>query len=95
MQTINISVTTTQTKTINTMMRQHGYANRSEFFRSLLRLVENRPEIIEETADDLIFKSPPTRSVAKVMSDFRKCGKYNSAFLKDLERGLRDSTYFK
>jgi Arc/MetJ-type ribon-helix-helix transcriptional regulator len=95
MDTINISITTRQTKVINQLMTRYGYANRSEFFRSLLRVLIRRPELIKETEDNLVFKSPPTRSAAKVLADFRKCGKYSKAFLKDLERGLKDSSYFK
>ena len=37
---------------------------------------------------------PPTRSRSKVLSAFRKTGKYNKKFLASLNTGLKRSSYF-
>lgn len=40
------------------------------------------------------FVSPDTKSAAGVLKSFKKTRKYSKEFLKDLEEGLRESTYF-
>ncbi len=50
-------------------------------------------EVIEGRED--IFSSPPTKDPKEVVKAFRKTGKYSSAFLKSLERGLKRSSYSK
>ncbi len=41
-----------------------------------------------------IFSPPPTRSRAKIISEFKKIGLYNKAFLARLSRGLKRSSHF-
>ncbi len=41
-----------------------------------------------------IFSPPPTRSRAKIISEFKKTGLYNKAFLASLSRGLKYSSHF-
>ena len=94
MKTINISVTGEQYSAIDNLVKEKGYANRSEFFRTLIRTVVKKPEVIEEP-DEFTFESPPTRSIKKMMKGFRDTEKYSEEFLKSLEDGLRRSSYFK
>ena len=42
-----------------------------------------------------LFLSPPTKNANVVISAFSQTGKYHKAFLKDLENGLKRSSYFK
>jgi len=71
-----------------------GFANRSEFIRSLLRLVSHQPVLIEQAAT-FPFVVPKERSVNKIIAGFSKTKKYSAAFLRDLEAGLKQSDYFK
>lgn len=93
MDTMNISVTSGQTQLVDSLTRNLDFANRSEFFRALLRLVERKPEILQ-TADELLLESPTTRSVSKIIRDMKTTGKYSSQFLTSLKRGLEESQYF-
>ena len=94
MSTVNISLPQEQISLIDKMISRYGFASRSEFFRSLLRLVSRKPEVIEQTVDFPFIPTPPNQSVKEVMADFRKTKKYSKAFLKDLESGLKNSDYF-
>ena len=93
MKTVNISLTEDQTKMVDQAVINLGFANRSEFFRTLLRVFSRKPEVIEET-NDFPMKGPDTKSAKKVMESFKATGKYSSGFLHDLEEGLIDSDYF-
>ena len=93
MQTMNISLTKDQVEVVDQLITVHGYANRSEFFRSLLRLVKRQPRIIDQI-DELIFAPPDTKSRQKILADFRTSKKYSLAFLRDLKTGLEESNYF-
>ena len=93
MQTVNISLTGDQLKNVDSLTIEHGFANRSEFFRSLLRFVIRKPEVIS-IADDVSFSPPDTKSRSKILNDFKVTKKYSPAFLKDLKKGLVESNYF-
>ncbi len=54
-----------------------------------------RYDYIRQLLKKDIFVSPPTRSVKKVIDSFSKTGLYGKEFLKDLERGLKRSSYFQ
>lgn len=91
---MNISITGEQAQLIDEFVLQYGFANRSEFFRALLRFFLHRPATVLE-ADSLVFESPDTKSFSEVMESFKATDRYSEEFLKDLEAGLRESTYFK
>lgn len=91
MKTVNISLTENQTKAIDQAIDQFGFANRSEFFRTLLRVFLNKPDVLEE---DWPMRSPSTKSARQVLEGFKNTGKYSKAFLKSLEAGLKRSSYF-
>ncbi len=93
MKTVNISLTQDQFEGVEALTKRMGYANRSEFFRSLLRYALRKPEVFE--SEEIVLEAPPTRSRSKIMSEFRATEKYSEAFLKDLDEGLKDSSYFK
>jgi len=90
MQTLNISVTKEQYNLINQLVPAWGFANRSEFFRALLRALI-KPKALTTPIE---FQTPPTKKAGKVMGGFRKTGEYNQKFLASLEKGLAKSTYF-
>ena len=90
---MNISVTDDQAKFIDRISVKFNFSNRSELFRSLLRLIQNQPELIS-SASVLPFVEPSTRSRSKIMKGFKKVDLYTPEFLKDLENGLKDSRYF-
>jgi len=93
MSTVNISLPTQQIAQIDSFMNKYGFANRSEFFRSLLRLISNKPALLEEAAT-FPMKSPKTATISEIMKDFKNTNKYSSDFLSDLEKGLKQSKYF-
>lgn len=94
MQTVNISLTSDQLKNVDSLAAKHGFANRSEFFRSLLRFVIRKPEVIS-IADNIAFSPPDTKNSSEILNDFKASKKYSPAFLKDLKKGLKESTYFE
>ena len=93
MSTVNISLPNKQVSFIDKLVADYGFANRSEFIRSLIRLITNKPEIVEKAAV-FPFVTPKEKSVRKIMTDFAKTKKYSPRFLKDLEEGLKGSYYF-
>ena len=90
MQTLSISVTKEQYSLVNQLVSAWGFANRSEFFRALLRALI-KPEALSAP---IRFQVPMTKDAGKVIEGFRKTGKYNQKFLDSLEKGLAKSTYF-
>ncbi|MFA4846099.1 MAG: hypothetical protein WC654_06095 [Patescibacteria group bacterium] len=40
------------------------------------------------------FERPSTRSRKQIMKGLKSTGTYNTAFLKSLEKGLKESSYF-
>ena len=53
-----------------------------------------RYEYLRTILHEDIFSPPPTKSVKNVIRAFRATKKYNRNFLKGLERGLKQSSYF-
>lgn len=93
MSTISLSLPREQISFIDKLGKNYGFANRSELIRSLLRLISHQPKLLE-TASSYPFVAPKEKSVKKIVSDFNKTNKYSKAFLKDLEEGLKSSSYF-
>lgn len=94
MGTINISLPQEQISLIDFFVKRYSFANRSEFVRSIIRLITNKPEVIDQAAI-YPFVPPKTRSIKTILSDFRKTKKYSTAFLGDLKEGLKQSDYFE
>lgn len=57
MATMNISVTQTQAAFIDQLITKHGYGNRSELFRSFIRLLERVPSLVEKADENLLYGS--------------------------------------
>jgi len=93
MNTVNISLTEQQALMTDKLVNLHGFANRSEFFRALLRAVFTNPTIIEK-ADRSLFASPHTYKASEIVAGFRKSKKYSKEFLEDLKTGLSESPSF-
>lgn len=49
-------------------------------------------KLIKEEED--IF-SPPPRNIKEIIREFKEIGIYSPEFIKDLERGLKRSSYFQ
>ena len=95
MRNININLTSDQAVLVDKNAAAYGFANRSEFFRAMLRYIFNQsPEILPKL-DEVYFGTPSTRSVESIKSGLIKSGKYNKAFLSSVGRGLNKSRYFK
>lgn len=93
MSTVSLSLPSDQLKKIDELSSRFGFANRSEFVRSLLRFVLHNPDVLNETVS-FPFITPSEKSRKKILSEFQKTGKYSSEFLKDLEIGLKHSDFF-
>lgn len=93
MSTINISLPKEQVSLIDKLVINYGFANRSEFVRSLLRVAHLEPELISKAAT-FPFAFPKEKSVEKIVADFEKTQKYSSSFIDDLREGLAESEYF-
>lgn len=93
MSTINISLPPQQAKQIDDMVSKYGFANRSEFIRSLIRLVVHKKEVLTESIA-FPFVTPKERSKKVIVKSFSQTNKYSKDFLKDLETGLANSDYF-
>lgn len=93
MNTMNISVTPAQTQLVDNLTQSFDFANRSEFFRALLRFVEWKPEVLKQSGE-MFFRSPDTKSTKKVVDSMRATGQYSKEFLMSLKKGLLKSGYF-
>ncbi|MBW7960260.1 ribbon-helix-helix protein, CopG family [Patescibacteria group bacterium] len=94
MSTVNISLPQKQADYIDQLVDKYGFANRSEFIRSIIRLVVYKPDLIAEAAV-FPFVTPKERSAKKIVSGFKKAGLYSKDFLEDLKEGLSQSDYFR
>jgi len=61
-------------------------------YRALKERADAYARITSVVRNDL-FAPPPIRNLKATIDAFRKTGKYNTAFLKSLERGLRESAF--
>ena len=91
MQTLNISLTKEQYTIVNDLVDEWGFANRSEFFRALLRSLIKPSQLSQPTQ----FQQPTVKNPKKIMQAFKDSKVYNKKFLNSLEKGLSKSTYLK
>lgn len=94
MATVNISLPDALALQLDEMVTRFAFANRSEFIRSLLRRIFTDKTLLQESTA-FPFATPVTRSKRKIIAEFKKAGKYSDAFIKDLDEGLKNSSYFK
>lgn len=93
MATVNLSITDDQLNWMDSTFQNLGFANRSEFIRSILRFISQREDLLNMTST-FPFQPPPTNNSAEILADFKASGKYSKAFLNDLAKGMKQSTYF-
>ena len=93
MTTVNISLTDDQAQFVKKLTHKFGFANRSEFFRALLRSVSHDRHLIRDLPS-LPFVRPSTRSKQQILSQLEQSGNYSKDFLADLQEGLDNSDYF-
>lgn len=91
---MNINLTPEQAELVDKASRERGFANRSEFLRSLLRYVFFYSPHILERLDTIVFEEPQSRNADYIISEFEKSGKYNRRFLESVAAGLKKSEYF-
>jgi Arc/MetJ-type ribon-helix-helix transcriptional regulator len=94
MATVNLSLTSDQLKWIDQTSGKFGFANRSEFIRSLIRFISQREDLLP-SAQTCPFISPPITDKKEIIKSFQNTGKYSRKFLSDLEAGLSRSDLFK
>lgn len=94
MRTINVNLTTEQAKKVDKTAKERGFANRSEFFRAVLRYVFSPSAKILERLDSFVFEEPLSRDKKKIIAEFRKTGRYSDEFIESLAKGLEKSNYF-
>lgn len=94
MSTVNISLTSDQVKLVDHLTKALDFANRSEFFRALLRLLAHKPELLAK-ADEIVLEAPKTKSLSKIKSDLRVSGRYSPQFISSVAEGLSESGYFE
>lgn len=90
---MNISITKEQAKLVDQLAKKFNFSNRSELFRSLLRLVQQQPNLIAQSSI-LPFQPPFTRSRSKALKAIKDTGLYSPEFLQDMKEGLEDDIYF-
>ena len=85
MRTINISVTEEQKNFVDQLVNKLGFANRSELFRTMIRMVKANPKIVEEPK--VVQLSPSAiKRYNKILDDIES-GKetlYEARDVKDL-----------
>ncbi|OGZ33878.1 MAG: hypothetical protein A3I88_01135 [Candidatus Portnoybacteria bacterium RIFCSPLOWO2_12_FULL_39_9] len=66
---------------------------KTEYLR--LRRIADLFEVVRKLFEVDFFAEPPTKDSKKIIKEFQKTGLYNEAFLKSLEKGLKESSYFR
>lgn len=94
MQTLSISLPQKLTTRVDTIIEEEGYASRSEFFRTLLRLylqLSARAEVVAEKPFFLPFKKRPLNEIRK---DLSRGGFYSQEFVNSVVEGLEKSSLY-
>jgi len=94
MKNINVNLTKEQAKVVDETAKKYGYANRSEFFRSLLRYIFLHSPGILKKLDVFVFEEPPTKDVSQIIAGLEDSGRYSQDFIKSVAAGLRKTEYF-
>lgn len=89
MYTINISLPKILYQKVNELIAQEGYASRSEFFRTLIRIYT---VLKSEEATLLEFEKKPLKEIERQLT---KTNRYNQAFIKSVIYGLKKSSLYE
>lgn len=93
MQTINISLPRNLSLIVNKIIEREGYASKSEFFRTLLRLYLQLTRT--ETKTFLPFFVPfKKQPLSKVKRQLEKTGLYKKDFIESVISGLSKSSLY-
>jgi len=89
MYTVNISLPKSLYQKVDQLIKDEGYASRSEFFRTLIRvytaLKGEKRELIE-------FQYKPLSEIKNAM---KSTNKYNQSFVNDVVAGLKKSSLYE
>lgn len=94
MQTLSISLPQKLTTRVDTIIEEEGYASRSEFFRTLLRLylqLSARAEVVAEKPFFLPFRKRPLDDIRR---DLSGSGSYSQEFVDSIVKGLEKSSVY-
>ncbi len=93
MTTVNVSLSQDQVTLIDRLTKKYGFTNRSEFFRSILRLLAHKPQVVSD-AVDFPFEPFIVRPLEEIEREFKKTGKYSASFIQSLIKGLAKSSLY-
>lgn len=91
MQTLNISLPKKLSLKVDELVEEEGYASRSEFFRTLLRLYLQLADTKITSPYLVPFKKRP---LAKVKEELESSGLYKKEFIKSVISGLAKSSLY-
>lgn len=94
MSTMNISITDEQAKMVDVWTTTYGYANRSEFFRTVLRSLSQKPAVLKTVANELEFVEFKKRPLPEMRTMLESTGKYNQKFINSIMKGLSKSSVY-
>lgn len=60
-----------------------------------LQEIKNKYETVRQLFVTDLFEEPSTRNAKRIIKEFQNSGLYKQEFLKSLEKGLQESSYFK
>lgn len=93
MHTLNISLPEKLSVKIDRIVEEEGYASRSEFIRTLLRLYFQLTKA-EAKLTQPFFVPFKKRPLVKVRRELEKTGFYNKSFIKSVISGLKKSSVY-
>lgn len=93
MDTLNISLPKKLSLKIDKIVEKEGYASKSEFFRTLLRLYLQLVEIENKPAQPF-FVTFKKRPLSKIKKELEKTGLYKKEFIKSVTAGLKKSSVY-
>jgi len=88
MYTINISLPKSLHQRVDQLIEEEGYASRSEFFRTLIRIYT---ALRGEKLELLEFIPKP---LSEIRNELRKTKKYNEGFINNIISGLKKSSIY-
>jgi metal-responsive CopG/Arc/MetJ family transcriptional regulator len=89
MYTINISLPKLLHQRVDQLIEEEGYASRSEFFRTLIRIYTAlRGEKLE------LLEFVP-KSLSEIKNELKKTKKYNEEFINNIITGLKKSSIYE
>lgn len=93
MRTVNISLPKKLSVKVDEIIEEEGYASKSEFFRTLLRLYLQLIEI-EVKPIQPFFVPFEKRPLSKIRKELEKTGLYKKDFVKSVISGLKKSSLY-